>query len=29
MAPIDDNGIVDRPSNHSVDQTVDRLKTTF
>ena len=26
MAPIVDNGIVDRPSNHSVDQTVERLK---
>lgn len=26
MAPIADNGIVDRPSNHSVDQTVGRLK---
>lgn len=25
-APIADNGIVDRPSNHSVDQTVERLK---
>ncbi len=26
MTPAPDNGIVDKPSNHSVDQTVDRLK---
>lgn len=27
MEPAADNGIVDRPSNHSVDETVERLKT--
>jgi uncharacterized protein (DUF302 family) len=26
MAPTRDNGIIDTPSNHSVDQTVERLK---
>jgi uncharacterized protein (DUF302 family)/uncharacterized membrane protein YidH (DUF202 family) len=26
MAPTNDKGIVDRPSNHSVEQTVERLK---
>jgi uncharacterized protein (DUF302 family)/uncharacterized membrane protein YidH (DUF202 family) len=26
MAPVTDKGIIDRPSNHSVEQTVDRLK---
>ena len=26
-APASGKGIIDRPSNHSVDQTVDRLKT--
>ena len=26
MAPTADRGIIDKPSNHSVDQTVDRLK---
>src|SRR4029077_19495248 len=26
MAPITDNGIISRPSNHSVDQTVEKLK---
>ena len=26
MAPAANNGIVDKPSNHSVDQTVDKLK---
>src|SRR6202047_1985536 len=26
MAPIADNGIIAIPSNHSVDQTVERLK---
>src|SRR5271169_3148756 len=26
MLPAANNGIVDKPSNHSVDQTVDRLK---
>lgn len=26
MAPATGNGIIDRPSNHSVEQTVDRLK---
>jgi uncharacterized protein (DUF302 family) len=26
-APASGNGIIDRPSNYSVDQTVDRLKT--
>jgi uncharacterized protein (DUF302 family) len=27
MAPVIDNGIIDRASAHSVEQTVDRLKT--
>ncbi len=27
MPPAPDNGIIDRPSTHSVEQTVDRLKT--
>lgn len=27
MTPATNKGIVDRPSNHSVEQTVDRLKT--
>jgi uncharacterized protein (DUF302 family)/uncharacterized membrane protein YidH (DUF202 family) len=26
MAPVTDNGIISRPSNHSVDQTVEKLK---
>src|SRR2546425_8668219 len=26
MIPETDNGIIDKPSNHSVEQTVDRLK---
>jgi uncharacterized protein (DUF302 family) len=26
MAPTKDNGIIDTPSNHSVDQTAERLK---
>ena len=26
MAPATNKGIIDKPSNHSVDQTVDRLK---
>jgi uncharacterized protein (DUF302 family) len=26
MAPATDTGIINRPSNHSVDETVDRLK---
>ena len=29
MAPVPSKGIIDRPSNHSVGQTVDRLKTTL
>jgi len=27
MAPATNNGIVDKPSNHSVEQTVEKLKT--
>ena len=27
MAPVPNKGIIDRPSNHSVEQTVDRLKS--
>jgi len=27
MAPATNQGIIDKPSNHSVDQTVDRLKS--
>ena len=27
MAPATNKGIIDRPSNHSVEQTVDRLQT--
>ena len=26
MTPAPDNGIIDKPSNHSVDQAVDSLK---
>ena len=26
MTPTGDNGIIDTPSNHSVDQTVEKLK---
>ena len=26
MAPLANNGIIDRPSNHSVDQTVEKLR---
>ena len=29
MTPSKDNGIIDKPSNHSVDQTVERLKEIF
>jgi len=29
MEPAADNGIVDHPSNHSVDETVERLKSTL
>lgn len=29
MAPARDNGIIDRSSNHSVDETVDKLKNVL